>query len=228
MASFFADFSDREIFLHSKLTHLRTEDVVEEGSPTDCIICFDSYIHEEEAGLLLPIAAVEDPVRLPCGHIIGRFCIGRWTEDDNRCPMCRTELFFQKCSLPNIHGIPPFGDGMHSYSNPTATSGRTEYDRVSVEAYFVVSSISEQSVSPALSHSRHQHYGDYEQELAAELDLLYESDRRLAEEHSRWMREAEHMDQMSQYESEFYDDDDEAEVEENTRSERRYSVWLVI
>jgi hypothetical protein len=36
---------------------------------------------------------LEDPRRLPCGHVLGGVCILIWIEVGNTCPMCRFELF---------------------------------------------------------------------------------------------------------------------------------------
>lgn len=49
-----------------------------------CNICMDPYGSTENP---------ENPVRLPCGHVIGRSCIARWLTTSNSCPLCRQILF---------------------------------------------------------------------------------------------------------------------------------------
>ena len=59
----------------------------------DCEICFEGFssIREQSENIALECAA-----SLPCGHIIGRFCLARWVhpcKNDNTCPFCRRKLF---------------------------------------------------------------------------------------------------------------------------------------
>ena len=49
-----------------------------------CLICIESYGRTETP---------ENPVRLPCGHVVGRSCISRWLTTSNSCPLCRRVLF---------------------------------------------------------------------------------------------------------------------------------------
>ncbi|KAF1960810.1 hypothetical protein CC80DRAFT_501067 [Byssothecium circinans] len=57
------------------------------------------------------------PVRLPCNHVFGNFCIRKWTESSAQCPLCRTELFLQQTTPepPSLQfGVwnPPAGSEM--------------------------------------------------------------------------------------------------------------------
>jgi len=54
-----------------------------------CGICLDAYLTGDR---------LEQPIKLPCGHILGHECIAEWLspEEDvqqNTCPLCRYELF---------------------------------------------------------------------------------------------------------------------------------------
>ncbi len=54
-----------------------------------CDICYEPYMSGKNP---------ERPCRLPCQHVLGRTCIGKWIlpgkEGPNTtCPMCRSELF---------------------------------------------------------------------------------------------------------------------------------------
>lgn len=54
-----------------------------------CVICYEPYVSGEHA---------EKPTRLPCQHVFGRRCIGKWILPEHAppkstCPMCRSELF---------------------------------------------------------------------------------------------------------------------------------------
>ncbi|CAD6588189.1 MAG: hypothetical protein ASARMPRED_003426 [Alectoria sarmentosa] len=57
-----------------------------------CNICMDPYGSTENP---------ENPVRLPCGHVIGRSCIARWLTTSNSCPLCRRVLFERHVSVSN-------------------------------------------------------------------------------------------------------------------------------
>lgn len=39
-------------------------------------------------------------VRVSCGHIVGGDCLAKWAEQDNRCPLCRTDLFIAEEGPP--------------------------------------------------------------------------------------------------------------------------------
>lgn len=59
-------------------------DITLDDLPADsrsCHICLDSY------------GSPENPIRLPCGHVVGRSCISRWLATSNSCPLCRRVLF---------------------------------------------------------------------------------------------------------------------------------------
>ena len=36
---------------------------------------------------------IECPIRLPCTHLVGSYCIAVWLRDNNTCPVCRCEFF---------------------------------------------------------------------------------------------------------------------------------------
>lgn len=50
----------------------------------DCHICMEPFKNADE-----------NPVQLPCGHILGRNCISKWLETSTTCPLCRHVLFKQ-------------------------------------------------------------------------------------------------------------------------------------
>lgn len=37
----------------------------------------------------------EEPLRLPCGHVIGTDCAATWFKEHNSCPYCRAELYLK-------------------------------------------------------------------------------------------------------------------------------------
>lgn len=49
-----------------------------------CNICMEPFDSTEEP---------ESPVKLPCGHVMGRNCIVKWLASSNSCPLCRRVLF---------------------------------------------------------------------------------------------------------------------------------------
>ncbi|KAG9188445.1 hypothetical protein G6011_02368 [Alternaria panax] len=61
---------------------------IEKLQPIKCSICLDGYSSDHV------------PVELSCGHIFGGHCIVEQTEirmpNNNRCPLCRRELFEQE------------------------------------------------------------------------------------------------------------------------------------
>ncbi|CAI9627049.1 unnamed protein product [Alternaria burnsii] len=61
---------------------------IEKLQPTKCSICLEDYNSDHV------------PVELPCSHIFGGHCIVEQTEsrmpNNNRCPLCRHELFEQE------------------------------------------------------------------------------------------------------------------------------------
>ena len=58
---------------------------------TSCGICMDSYGSADDP---------ESRARLPCGHLLGRRCIGRWLETCNTCPLCRRVLYEEDGESP--------------------------------------------------------------------------------------------------------------------------------
>ena len=64
-----------------QLPDLSLDDVPNEIS---CNICMESFGSTENP---------EPPVRLPCGHVMGRNCISQWLTTSNSCPLCRRVLF---------------------------------------------------------------------------------------------------------------------------------------
>ena len=69
--------------------------------PDDCHSCdicmepFDSSSSAEEP---------ESPVKLPCGHVMGRSCISKWltSSSNNSCPLCRRVLFDPEAPEPRL------------------------------------------------------------------------------------------------------------------------------
>ncbi|PSN69229.1 hypothetical protein BS50DRAFT_586566 [Corynespora cassiicola Philippines] len=85
-------FDSRLTFLNAGLQSIHPSQCIE----TDCSICFrefsTSYGSFDER-------AVEQPVQLPCNHVIGIECIITWTEESNTCPFCRAQLFCPSVSM---------------------------------------------------------------------------------------------------------------------------------
>ncbi len=70
---------------------------VMDDEDTDCSICMEPYARsppvagteENESALM------EEPVKLPCGHIFGHWCILAWlTDHSTTCPVCRRRTIF--------------------------------------------------------------------------------------------------------------------------------------
>ncbi|CAF9931635.1 MAG: E3 ubiquitin-protein ligase hrd1 [Alectoria fallacina] len=72
-----------------KLPDISLSDIPKDSR--SCNICMDPYGSTENP---------ENPVRLPCGHVIGRSCIARWLTTNNSCPLCRRVLFERHVSSP--------------------------------------------------------------------------------------------------------------------------------
>ena len=66
----------------------------EDGSPSRCPICADSY------------SADDLPVRTPCGHTMGRSCLHTWLGANARglCPFCRRQLVGRGIQNPTAAG----------------------------------------------------------------------------------------------------------------------------
>ncbi|KAI4921374.1 hypothetical protein J4E85_008719 [Alternaria conjuncta] len=80
-----------------------TKDQFVQGlEPLRCGICLDDYSTEHV------------PVQLPCGHIFGDHCIVKQVEaempNNNRCPLCRQELFHQEDTHVYISDDSEWGD----------------------------------------------------------------------------------------------------------------------
>lgn len=60
---------------------------------TSCHICMDPFSSTEDP---------ESPVRLPCGHVMGRNCISKWLTTSNSCPLCRFVLFEHEVWTPPL------------------------------------------------------------------------------------------------------------------------------
>ena len=70
---------------------LPVADENEYSDETSCGICMEDY------------GSTDDPeslARLPCGHLLGRRCIGRWLETCNTCPLCRRVLYEEDGESP--------------------------------------------------------------------------------------------------------------------------------
>lgn len=65
----------------------------QEEATDECIICQDDPY---------------EPVKLPCGHIFCYKCLFRWLEDNNTCPICRSNIVESKPI--------EFGDGFMPYT----------------------------------------------------------------------------------------------------------------
>ena len=85
-----------------------------------CHICHEPYLDGDEP---------EDPVDLPCGHIVGKACISRWLSPDDMepkssCPICRMSFFDN-----NFHNWGSLEGGIHDEVwNNVSLAGRTEED----------------------------------------------------------------------------------------------------
>lgn len=77
-----AYFDSRDSFLQHGLTPLSVRCLNDD----ECWICFQPYYFDGAR-------PAEKPTQLPCGHIYGKQCILRWTQESNTCPMCRKSLF---------------------------------------------------------------------------------------------------------------------------------------
>ena len=62
------------------------------GDDTECVVCMEKFGNKTADK-----GEVERPVRLPCSHVVGSFCIESWVsprkETRNTCPVCRHQLF---------------------------------------------------------------------------------------------------------------------------------------
>ena len=73
---YYAQQQEEPRFL-DQLPEISTKDL---PNDTVCHICMDEFGSTEDP---------EPPVKLPCGHVIGRNCISRCLKTKNSCPLCR-------------------------------------------------------------------------------------------------------------------------------------------
>lgn len=71
-----------------------------------CGICYNEF------GARLPEGFTETPVSLPqCNHIYGDYCIKKWFEESDNCPMCRTKykseirIYVDRNALGRLMGV---------------------------------------------------------------------------------------------------------------------------
>lgn len=81
----------RSDFLCDDLLFLPTHKLEE----PQCPICLELYTNHDYAVQVQNVSG--------CRHIYGRFCLGKWLENSNSCPMCRAKLF----DLPPPKGLSP-------------------------------------------------------------------------------------------------------------------------
>lgn len=63
---------------------------IEDLDHDECAICFYAYLAK---GFETKKMLYEEPIQLPCSHILGSQCLLRWTLRNNTCPFCRCKLF---------------------------------------------------------------------------------------------------------------------------------------
>ena len=63
------------------------------GDNPDCHICLSPYDTGEDTEPL------EEPVRLPCSHVLGTSCLSKWLFKSSTCPNCRTKLLSSRYDL---------------------------------------------------------------------------------------------------------------------------------
>lgn len=92
---------------------------------TNCPICSEDYNTTDTDGSI-----VEQPVRLPCNHIVGRACITIWLfpseQAKNTCPFCRREFF--------EHDAIVYGDDEDSDEDSDDTASVSSMDTEEEEA----------------------------------------------------------------------------------------------
>ena len=62
-----------------------------------CSISLESYIKQEDEDKKLEV-----PTRLPCGHVIGKYCLRKWVfpyGTGERCPICRADCLLEDLGL---------------------------------------------------------------------------------------------------------------------------------
>ncbi|XP_023006826.1 E3 ubiquitin-protein ligase RNF126-like [Cucurbita maxima] len=63
-----------------RLQRQKFDGLREEEEEGDCSVCCEALKGEEEVS------------RIPCGHVYHKFCILKWLQMSNSCPLCRTKL----------------------------------------------------------------------------------------------------------------------------------------
>lgn len=92
-------YPSRQELLNSGLTpvNLSSLDADEIKCPI-CTVQYGARGHPEDV--------LEDPVKIPCGHIYGAVCIAAWLQDNNTCPTCRAILYndlsIEEDSVPGL------------------------------------------------------------------------------------------------------------------------------
>lgn len=81
---------------------------------SSCNICMDPFSSTEDPEL---------PVRLPCGHVIGRNCISKWLATSNSCPLCR-RVFFE----PEVRNPPLTETELRAMLQTTRPATETDLD----------------------------------------------------------------------------------------------------
>ena len=85
-----------KIFLES-LPVIKLGDLPEDSQT--CHICHELYTDPSPEG-------AENPVKLPCGHVLGSECLAKWFNGSkNSCPMCRAILFSQNTTNASVLAV---------------------------------------------------------------------------------------------------------------------------
>jgi hypothetical protein len=93
------DLPSRYRFLCDKI--VRTTDLAQLDDIT-CPLCLKNYLTSDDDSCF----SVEYPVKLPCGHVTGEYCLKTWINTDvgyeyaNTCPLYRAEFYLPHLSLP--------------------------------------------------------------------------------------------------------------------------------
>jgi hypothetical protein len=66
---------------------IKGENIFIQSSKSNCIICFDDYINNEEIKML------------PCDHFYHNKCINSWLQISQTCPLCRRNIVTNRYSI---------------------------------------------------------------------------------------------------------------------------------